>query len=178
MDGCQSCGSEVIAGARWCPICHANVKTPRLGRLSSPGKRLGAYFLDVMTPFFAFILVGGVAGFGAATGTDAGAGFGMLLGFSLVVAYIIWALMLFAKGTTPGKNLLGMYVMREDGTRAGFGTMLVREWIGKLISGFVLALGFLWILFDRDNQGWHDKLVSTYVVEKPGATQRLVPERA
>ena len=43
--------------------------------------------------------------------------------------------------------------------------MLIRELIGKAISGMILLLGFLWILFDQDNQGWHDKLVSTYVVE-------------
>jgi len=43
--------------------------------------------------------------------------------------------------------------------------MLVREWVGKLISGMVLSLGYLWILLDRDRQRWHDKLVSTYVIE-------------
>lgn len=71
---------------------------------------------------------------------------------------------LFSRGTTPGKNLLGMRVIKEDGQHAGFLTMLIRECIGKWISGLVFALGFLWILFDRDNQGWHDKLMSTYVI--------------
>ena len=45
----------------------------------------------------------------------------------------------------------------------GFMTMLLREWIEKWISGLILLLGFLWILFDKDHQGWHDKLMSTYV---------------
>lgn len=53
----------------------------------------------------------------------------------------------------PGKNLLGMRVIKEDGRHAGFLTMLIREWVGKWISGLILGLGFLWILFDRDNQG-------------------------
>ena len=56
-----------------------------------------------------------------------------------------------------------MRVIKEDGTPAGFMTMRLREWIGKWISGLVLSLGFLWILFDTDNQGWHDTLMSTYV---------------
>ena len=43
-------------------------------------------------------------------------------------------------------------------------TLLIREWIGKSISALVLSLGFLWILIDKENQGWHDKLMSTYVV--------------
>jgi uncharacterized RDD family membrane protein YckC len=127
-----------------------------------------------MVPFIAILIVSGVAGLGAASGSDAGAGLGGLLAIGLFIGYVVWALVLFARGTTPGKNMLGMFVMKEDGRRAGFGTMLIREWIGKLISGFVLALGFLWILFDRDNQGWHDKLVSTYVVEGAGAARAMV----
>ena len=58
-----------------------------------------------------------------------------------------------------------MRVVKEDGRAAGFFAMLIRESIGKTISGMALSLGFLWILFDQDNQGWHDKLMNTYVVE-------------
>jgi uncharacterized RDD family membrane protein YckC len=116
-------------------------------------------------PLAALVLILGLAGAGVATGTEAGAGFAVLLGFVLLVGYVIWAFTLFANGMTPGKKLLGMRVIKEDGTSAGFLTMLVREWIGKAISSLMLSLGFLWILFDRDKQGWHDKLMSTYVVE-------------
>jgi uncharacterized RDD family membrane protein YckC len=87
----------------------------------------------------------------------------------LFLAYIVWALVLFGKGTTPGKNALGMYVIDERGGRAGFGRMLAREWIGKFISGLVFGLGYLWILFDKDRQAWHDKLMSTYVITDGGA---------
>ncbi len=80
------------------------------------------------------------------------------------MAYAIFALILFARGTTPGKMLLGMRVARESGERAGFFTMLIRELIGKTISFIVFGLGFLWILLDKDKQGWHDKLMNTYVV--------------
>ena len=48
----------------------------------------------------------------------------------------------------------------------GFFMMLVREWAAKWVSGLAFGMGFVWILFDRDRQGWHDKLMSTYVVEK------------
>lgn len=82
----------------------------------------------------------------------------------LLVIYVAVSLILFAKGGTIGKKLLGIRVVKENGLRAGFFTMLIREWIGKSISALVLSLGFLWILFDKENQGWHDKLMSTYVV--------------
>ncbi len=164
MANCSSCNAEVAPGTRWCAICHTNVVNPAIGRLASPGKRLGAYFLDLLVPVLALFLIFIVAGLGAATQTEAGTGLGILLGVGLFIAYVIWALVLFSRGTTPGKKLLGMRVIKEDGRPAGFLTMLIREWIGKWISGLILGLGFLWILFDRDNQGWHDKLMRTYVI--------------
>ena len=84
----------------------------------------------------------------------------------LVIAYAIFALILFAKGTIPGKMMLGLHVAKENGERAGFFTMLIREVIGKTVSGLVFGLGFLWIMLDKESQGWHDKLMSTYVVHK------------
>jgi uncharacterized RDD family membrane protein YckC len=59
-----------------------------------------------------------------------------------------------------------LHVAKENGERAGFFTMLFREVIGKfIISSIVFGLGFLWIVLDKENQGWHDKLMSTYVVQ-------------
>lgn len=165
MPTCPSCSAEIAAGARWCGICHANVLDAAIGSLASPGKRFGAYVLDLLAPMVALFLIFVVAGMGVATGTEEGAGLGLPLGFLLFGAYVGWAFVLFAtRGTTPGKWLLGMRVVTEDGRTAGFLTMLIREWVGKVISGLILMLGFLWILLDRDKQGWHDKLMSTFVV--------------
>ena len=47
----------------------------------------------------------------------------------------------------------------------GFGTTLLREIIGKIISSIIILLGYIWILFDGQRQGWHDKIASTYVVK-------------
>lgn len=165
MPTCRACNGEVQPGIRWCTICHSNLASATGGRLASPAKRLGAYVLDLVIPLTAILIMILVAGAGAATGTSGGTGIGVLVALVMLIGYAAWALTLFAKGTTPGKSMLGMRVVKEDGHVAGFGTMLVREWIGKAISGMLLSLGFLWILFDRDRQGWHDKLVSTYVVE-------------
>lgn len=166
MANCPKCDAEVPAGTRWCGICHTNIIDSEIGRLASPGKRLGAHILDLIIPMVAAILIFFVSGVGAlAIGNEEGGASMAVLGFLMLVAYIVWALVLFGRGTTPGKKLLGMRVIREDGSTPGFLIMLVREWIGKAISGMILSLGYLWILFDQDNQGWHDKLVSTYVVE-------------
>jgi len=165
MATCSSCSNELAAGLRWCAICHANTIDPRVGRLASPGRRLAAHACDGIIPLAAFLGLLSVVGAGAATGSEAGAGLGVLAASGLTVAYFIWALKLFARGTTPGKNALGLRVVKESGIAAGFGAMLCREWIGKALSSLVFGLGFLWILFDKDRQGWHDKLGTTYVVQ-------------
>ncbi|NIV28846.1 MAG: hypothetical protein GWN58_04820 [Anaerolineae bacterium] len=64
-------------------------------------------------------------------------------------------------GQTPGKRILGVRVMRKDGTRVRLGNALRRQ-IGYWISG-IFYLGFLWILFDNKRQGFHDKIAGTIV---------------
>lgn len=78
----------------------------------------------------------------------------------LLVAYLVLA----AKGKTVGKWMMGIKIIKNDGTSAGFGTVFVRDVLGKIISTAFLYLGFLWILLDSRNQGWHDKLMGTTVV--------------
>jgi uncharacterized RDD family membrane protein YckC len=65
-------------------------------------------------------------------------------------------------GQTLGKRVIGVRILRSDGTRLHFGNALRRE-IGYVVSG-ILFLGFLWILFDNRRQGFHDKLAGTIVV--------------
>jgi uncharacterized RDD family membrane protein YckC len=135
------------------------------GKLAPPAKRLIAHLLDVFIPVVAILSIFGIGLLGAAGGGPRFGALGPLVGFVLLVAYIVWALRLFANGTTPGKNALHLRVVKENGCNATFGTMFLREWIGKLISAMVFSLGYIWILLDPDRQGWHDKLVGTYVVD-------------
>ncbi len=160
MSACPSCNTEYAAGTRWCSICHTNVVNPEIGRLASPGKRLGAYIVDylmltlIVTLYYIAAAVGEYVGLGALS----------TVSLVLLVVYLGLSLFLFARGMTIGKKLLGIRVVKEDGRQAGFLTMLIREWIGKLVSAAVLSLGFVWILIDKENQGWHDKLMRTFVV--------------
>lgn len=82
-------------------------------------------------------------------------------GLGLLVFYYIffWALL----GFTPGKFLLGLRIVRPDGRKIGLGRAIVR-FIGYWISAVFLFVGFLWIIFDRRRQGWHDKLADTQVI--------------
>ena len=83
------------------------------------------------------------------------------LGINLLVsiAYNVGFWML--SGQTPGKRVLGLRVMRRDGTRLRAGNALLR-YVGYWISA-IFFLGFLWILFDNKRQGFHDKIAGTIV---------------
>ncbi|MGH7592644.1 MAG: RDD family protein [Gemmatimonadales bacterium] len=156
MTSCPSCQAEVPVGQRWCSICHGNVFRPELGRLASPARRLAAWFMDFFIPLVVLIMMIG--------GSVAAGNFGLFL--IAFLGYVIWAFILFSRGMTPGKKLMGIQVVKEDGGPANFVTMLIRETFGKWISGLVFGLGWIWILIDKDRQGWHDKLVSTFVMKR------------
>ncbi len=81
----------------------------------------------------------------------------MFLG--LVYFLFFWVLV----GFTPGMGLLGIRVIRCDQQRLGLGRAIVR-YIGYWVALIFLGLGFIWILFDRRRQGWHDKLAGTCVI--------------
>ena len=67
-------------------------------------------------------------------------------------------------GQTVGKDLMGIKLVRHDGQPPGWAWAFVR-YIGYIISGAVLSLGFMWILIDKKRQGWHDKIAGTYAMD-------------
>jgi uncharacterized RDD family membrane protein YckC len=82
-------------------------------------------------------------------------------GINLMVSFGYNVALWVVSGQTLGKRVLGVRVMRADGTRLTVGRALVRQ-VGYLISS-IFYLGFLWILFDNKRQGFHDKLAGTIV---------------
>ena len=42
---------------------------------------------------------------------------------------------------------------------------MLGETIGKFVSGFFLALGYVRAVFDRDSQAWHDKIEGIVVLK-------------
>ena len=70
--------------------------------------------------------------------------------------------------SSPGKDMMGLYAIdSKTGKPLGLGNMILREVVGKWISGMIFSLGYIWILIDKDKQGWHDKLVNSIVVKRP-----------
>lgn len=83
-------------------------------------------------------------------------------GILLVIFYfpVSW---LLTGGRSAGKVVFGLRIERVDGRPLRVRTCLVRE-AAYWISAVPFCLGFLWILFDHDRRGWHDRLSGTRVV--------------
>jgi uncharacterized RDD family membrane protein YckC len=67
-------------------------------------------------------------------------------------------------GQTIGKMIVGIQVLRSDGRPVGILSATVR-FFGAIISGLLLGVGFLWVLWDQERQGWHDMLADTVVIK-------------
>jgi uncharacterized RDD family membrane protein YckC len=77
---------------------------------------------------------------------------------------VMWKL----RGTTVGGIICNLRVVRIDGRSVGWETAVLRA-LGCFLSLVAAGLGFFWIAFDRERQGWHDKIAGTVVVLVPKA---------
>lgn len=166
---CTSCGREA-GGGLFCRFCGTSLVTSEYS-LAGVFSRFVATVIDFAVGWGIIALAlaaGGLSGdFGAATG---------LIGVIGIVAVVGWVY-LMARGLTPGKAALGLRVHRTNGGTPGVGVMLVREWVGKMfVSGLFLGLGYVWALFDRDRQAWHDKLAGTVVVKASRQSAASTPD--
>ncbi len=62
-----------------------------------------------------------------------------------------------------GKHLMGIKVVDEFGNKLSVKKSILRN-LSKILSYLAVFVGFLWIIFDKKKQAWHDKINKTYVV--------------
>ena len=68
---------------------------------------------------------------------------------------------------TPGKLLLDCYVVdAATGQRVTWRQAAMR-YVGYLLALLPMGLGFLWVVFDKQKRGWHDRLARTLVITQP-----------
>ncbi len=145
--------AQIVAGAL--PV------TPPVHILSLPRagfwERMGAAFLDIV---FVCIVI-------AVGGRLFEHYINLPFKFVIVLAYFagLWAW----KGTTIGGVVLKLQVVRHDGGPLTFLVALVRG-LAAAFSAVVFFLGFFWVGWDREKQGWHDKIAGTVVVRLPRST--------
>jgi len=114
---------------------------PQGVQLASAGRRIGAYFLSIP---LAIVTLG--------------------------IGYVIWGLVVWGNGQTPALQVLGMRCLKKETNRvAGWGTMALREIIGRLVEGFVVTgiVSIVFLLTRDDRMTLHDLIAGTVVVHDP-----------
>ena len=88
---------------------------------------------------------------------------GYLLEILLGAGYVIyfWT----SSGSTPGKSVMGLKVVSADGGGIISPATAVLRYVGTLISGIALLLGYLWVIWDPKHEAWHDKMAATKVIK-------------
>ena len=120
---------------------------------------IAAAFADCVTVFDDVICPDGAPSGGLLGGGIAVA----VLGFLFVV--ILYVRALGRTGQTWGRRIVGIKVVRVDsGDVPGIGRALGRQLFAQIISANILYLGYLWMIWDKDRQTWHDKVAGTIVV--------------
>lgn len=121
------------------------------------GKRIVASIIDsLVLGFIGFVL---------------GLGFGLIgLGIVAVIIapFISWLYFILMEGgsyhATVGKRAMGLYVADYNGRGITYSTAILRL-IGKLLSGFILGIGYLMGFFSERKQCLHDMIAKTYVLD-------------
>jgi uncharacterized RDD family membrane protein YckC len=122
----------------------------------------------------------------------------LIIWLTLGIGWLIWLAIVAPRGQSPGKSLLGLYIVRTNAEQAPTGYVWLREFgwdaalgivavvllalLGAVASSvgefFILwfwltvvfwAFSFFdatWLLWDRDRQTLHDKVLGTLVVER------------
>ncbi|MFT5873845.1 MAG: putative RDD family membrane protein YckC [Clostridium sp.] len=66
-------------------------------------------------------------------------------------------------GQTPGKVIMKTKLIKVDGTDFTYKDAFIRYWIW-MIGVALLGIGYFWIAFHKNKQGWNDIVAKTYVV--------------
>jgi len=155
---CQTCGTTNADSAVFCSNCGILMSTNSgdSGRepaadqpqLASVGRRLAALALDCLIAIS-----------------------------TLLIGLAVWSLIVYGRGQTPGKQLVGIYAAKVSDPRIplSWGSMFLREFVVKTLlfgsllniatSGIVWAVDYLWPLWDGSghSQTLHDKVVGSSV---------------
>jgi uncharacterized RDD family membrane protein YckC len=95
----------------------------------------------------------------------------LLFILTLGLGWIVWSLMVWSKGQSPAKSMMSLRCVRlEEDRAADFGTMALRELVGKWLVGTITLgitniVSLFMILLTPDRQAVWDKLAGTVVVE-------------
>ncbi len=117
--------------------------------------RVVAYLIDVVILIVVAFLINTVL-----SGSAAASGLNIIID----IAYFLYFWSGSGGGQTPGMRVMNLKVVRTDGSDLDIVRALVR-YVGLIIASIPILIGVIWVAFDSNKQGWHDKIAGTYVVK-------------
>lgn len=163
---CGNCGAgRVVPTAEFCARCgqpfgelaaRPGAVSPSFLTKAGFWRRSWAFGVDFLLVAFVVALAEGT--FGWSEGEIADVVYGLA-----TTAYFIALWSSAGGGQTVGMRALGIRVVRVDGSELSVPGALLR-YMGLSLALAVLFLGVIAVAFDHNKQGWHDKMVGTYVV--------------
>ena len=182
---CPNCGAALTTGAEFCGSCGARTSGAAPGVAGAPGR----------CPHCNATAQEGVFCRNCSrympepTGTVEKVTFnrrfwgthlleGLLFVVTLAIGWYIWLYFTAPTSQSPAKRLLNVYIIDlEKGQTVSAGRVWVRDVVikqilfggilGNLTAGIVSLLDAIWVLFDKNRQSLHDKVVNTAVVYAP-----------
>jgi len=132
------------------------------------GARFGAKFLDNILLYIVqtavnFAIVGAATA-PAATRGAAGALAGFVFVLNLSIGIIYQAVFLHWRGQTLGKMAAKIKVVTPEGGKLSWGKAIGRPF-AEILSGCLLAIGYLMAIWDPEKRALHDRLVGTRVIK-------------
>jgi uncharacterized RDD family membrane protein YckC len=128
------------------------------GNLASPGLRVVQGLIDLIVLGVINGIIGAI--FQKATG---------VAGFSdLIIDLAYWGYFLSQRGQSIGMMVFGFHVRSvQTGQFPDVGRSVLRGFIWHLEIAFTICIvglvGWLWMFWDPQKQGWHDKAAGTIV---------------
>lgn len=90
-----------------------------------------------------------------------------LAGSTLLSCSLLWfvysAFFLTVWSATPAKRLLGIRIVRSDGSPLDWKVAISRS-LFSLVSSNFLMLGYIWGFFSKDRRTWHDRIAGSRAV--------------
>ena len=120
--------------------------------------RVLAFIIDSVILYVVNLIVGVVLN----PSTTGRSGIQTLLG--IIYFTYFWSASSMWPGQTVGDKLLNLRVIKTDGTDLTIVQAFIR-YVGLFVSFLVIFIGVIWVAFDPNKQGWHDKIAGTYVIK-------------
>lgn len=83
--------------------------------------------------------------------------------FYELLDYNYYTLFWLFGGQTPGKRLMKTRLIKVDGSNFTYKDAFIRYWTW-MIGVALLGIGYFWIAWHKDKQGWNDIMAKTYVI--------------